>query len=156
NSGVDEVVLAIPWSLFGVIENVADELRVLPVPVTLVPDTDVSRYVARPVSELGPIRAIEIQHAPLTIVQQVVKQTLDRFLAAAGLFFLLPMPGLLALTIRLESPGPAFFLQLRVGFNGRPFRIFKLRTMSTLDDGAVVRQASRNDPRVTSLGRMLR
>ncbi len=48
------------------------------------------------------------------------------------------------------------FLQTRVGFNGRPFRIYKFRTMSTQDDGPVVVQATKNDKRITRLGNLLR
>jgi len=61
-----------------------------------------------------------------------------------------------AVLIELDSPGPVLFCQTRVGFNGQRFRIFKFRTMHTQDDGAVVRQATRDDDRVTRAGRWLR
>jgi undecaprenyl-phosphate galactose phosphotransferase/putative colanic acid biosynthesis UDP-glucose lipid carrier transferase len=60
------------------------------------------------------------------------------------------------LLIKLDSEGPVFFCQTRVGFNGQTFRIWKFRTMTTLDDGPVVRQAQKNDARVTRIGRWLR
>jgi lipopolysaccharide/colanic/teichoic acid biosynthesis glycosyltransferase len=60
------------------------------------------------------------------------------------------------LLIRLDSPGPIFFLQRRYGFNQREFRIVKFRTMTTLDDGGEIRQAARGDPRITRVGRWLR
>jgi Undecaprenyl-phosphate glucose phosphotransferase len=156
SSNVDEIVLAIPWVATDVIERAEAALRVLPIPVKLVPDVRIAKLLARPLFEFGPTKAIAIQLAPLTAAQRSFKQLLDLSLAAVGLILLLPTLGVLALAIRLESAGPAFFLQSRIGFNGRPFPIFKFRTMSTLDDGPVVRQASRNDPRVTPLGRLLR
>jgi lipopolysaccharide/colanic/teichoic acid biosynthesis glycosyltransferase len=58
--------------------------------------------------------------------------------------------------IKLDSPGPVFFAQRRYGFNQQPFRIIKFRSMRTLDDGAVIRQVSADDPRVTRIGRWLR
>jgi undecaprenyl-phosphate galactose phosphotransferase/putative colanic acid biosynthesis UDP-glucose lipid carrier transferase len=61
-----------------------------------------------------------------------------------------------ALFIKLDSRGPVFFQQKRNGFNDQAFNIFKFRTMHVLEDGAVVQQAIRNDPRVTRLGRWLR
>jgi len=67
-----------------------------------------------------------------------------------------PLLVVVAALIRLDSPGPVFFLQRRFGFNQQPFRIFKFRTMRTLDDGAVVPQAQRDDPRLTRIGRWLR
>jgi lipopolysaccharide/colanic/teichoic acid biosynthesis glycosyltransferase len=56
----------------------------------------------------------------------------------------------------LDSSGPVFFVQSRTGFNGRPFRIFKFRTLNAIEDGPSVQQVSRNDPRTTRIGRMLR
>ena len=61
-----------------------------------------------------------------------------------------------ALLIKLGSPGPVFFRQWRHGFNQRPFRIFKFRTMIVAEDGDTVTQVVKNDPRVTKIGRFLR
>ena len=63
---------------------------------------------------------------------------------------------MIALIIKLDSAGPVFFRQRRYGFNQKPFRILKFRTMVTLDDGPIIRQATRDDPRVTRVGRWLR
>jgi Undecaprenyl-phosphate glucose phosphotransferase len=153
---LDEIMLAVPWSDVTLLDEVTAHLEVLPIPVKLMPDMAVSRLLAQPLYELGETKAVELQHAPLSLAQCITKQAIDRSLAAAFLFLLFPLFGIVALAIRLESPGPAFFLQARVGFNGRRFRIFKFRTMSTLDDGPVVQQAQRNDKRVTGLGRLLR
>ena len=155
SANVDEIILAIAWS-DPRLDMVIAALRVLPIPVKLVPDSAIRRHFERPLSELGPTKVVEIQRAPLAPAQRGLKQVLDRCLAGACLFLLMPLFAVTALAIRLELSGPAFFLQVRVGFNGRPFRIFKFRTMSTMDDGPVVRQAQRNDLRVTRLGRLLR
>jgi Undecaprenyl-phosphate glucose phosphotransferase len=153
---IDEIITAIPWSLTDLLGEVENELRVLPVPVKLVPDTMTGRVLDRPLFELGPMKAVQLQRAPLSAVQRNLKQAMDRIFAAMSLVFLMPFFAVITAAIRLESPGPAFFLQTRVGFNGRPFKIFKFRTMSTLDDGPVVVQATRNDKRVTPLGALLR
>jgi Undecaprenyl-phosphate glucose phosphotransferase len=153
---IDEIITAIPWSLTDLLDEVENELRVLPVPVKLVPDTMTGRVLDRPLFELGPTKAVQLQRAPLSAVQRNLKQAMDRIFAAMSLVLLMPFFAVITAAIRLESPGPAFFLQTRVGFNGRPFKIFKFRTMSTLDDGPVVVQATRNDKRVTPLGALLR
>ena len=70
--------------------------------------------------------------------------------ALAPLFFVV------GVLIKLESPGPVIFSQQRKGFNGREFTIFKFRSMSVLEDGHVITQARRNDPRLTRVGRILR
>jgi exopolysaccharide biosynthesis polyprenyl glycosylphosphotransferase len=72
------------------------------------------------------------------------------------LVVLAPLILLVAILIKLDSRGPIFFKQTRNGFNGRPFKIFKFRTMSVLEDGPVIRQATKDDPRVTHVGRLLR
>ncbi len=69
---------------------------------------------------------------------------------------LAPFFVLVALAIRLEGPGPILFRQTRYGFNQEPFRIFKFRTMRALEDGATVKAATRDDPRVTRVGAFLR
>jgi Undecaprenyl-phosphate glucose phosphotransferase len=154
--GIDQIIIAVPWRLTDLLGEVEDELRVLPIPVRLVPDTTTGRVLDRPLLELGPTKAIELQRAPLSAAQRNLKQGMDRILAAMSLVALIPFFAVISAAIRMESSGPAFFLQTRIGFNGRPFKIFKFRTMSTLDDGSVIVQATKNDNRVTHLGRLLR
>lgn len=92
--------------------------------------------------------------------QRVVKRILDVVVAAAGLAILSPVLALVALAIRLDSPGPVFFRQQRLGRDGVPFRIWKFRTMRADADvrvderGNVVNVA--RDPRHTRMGRFLR
>jgi Undecaprenyl-phosphate glucose phosphotransferase len=156
DTSVDEVILAIPWNRPDVIRQVENELRILPIPVKLVPDTTTERLLKRPLFELGPMKAVELQRAPLNATQRYLKRGMDQLLAALGLLLLMPFFAVIMAAIRLESAGPAMFLQMRVGFNGRPFRIYKFRTMCTLDDGPVILQATKNDKRVTRLGGLLR
>jgi len=84
------------------------------------------------------------------------KFVLDVGLAALGLVMLSPLLILIALAIRLDATGPALFRQTRTGLNGKPFRIYKFRTMTVQEDGPVVNQATQRDPRVTRIGRILR
>jgi putative colanic acid biosynthesis UDP-glucose lipid carrier transferase len=62
----------------------------------------------------------------------------------------------IAIAIKLDSPGPVIFRQKRIGFDRRPFNIYKFRTMNVLENGPVIRQASRDDARVTRIGKWLR
>jgi undecaprenyl-phosphate galactose phosphotransferase/putative colanic acid biosynthesis UDP-glucose lipid carrier transferase len=68
----------------------------------------------------------------------------------------MPMLLIVALAIKLDSPGPVLFKQTRHGFNKQRFKIFKFRTMNVLEDGATVKQAVRDDNRVTRVGMWLR
>lgn len=156
NRQVDEIILAIPWSNTALIDGIARELRSLPIPVKLIPDPIIGRLLERPILDLGPSKAIELQRAPLTTAQRAVKRAIDIVLAGIGLVVLAPVLAVIAIAIRFDTAGPVFFIQIRAGFNGRPFRIYKFRTMVTLENGPVIRQARRGDPRVTRVGRTLR
>ena len=85
-----------------------------------------------------------------------VKSSIDVALAALALILLSPLLAIVALLVRLDSNGPVLFKQTRNGRNGRPFKIYKFRTMTVLEDGPVVQQARRGDKRVTRVGAWLR
>lgn len=86
----------------------------------------------------------------------VVKRAVDVVGAALGLVLLLPLLLVIAVLIKGDSPGPVLFRQSRIGLGNRPFRVWKFRTMTCCENGSVVRQARRDDPRVTRIGRLLR
>lgn len=81
---------------------------------------------------------------------------MDKYLSVVGLLVVGPLLGWLAWRIRRDSPGPAFFRQLRAGENGRPFRLWKFRTMRTDVDPYGDSPQTGDDPRITRLGRWLR
>jgi exopolysaccharide biosynthesis polyprenyl glycosylphosphotransferase len=85
-----------------------------------------------------------------------LKRAMDLVLAAGLLCVLAPLLLLIAVLIRLDSPGPILFRQTRLGLYGRPFDILKFRSMSVLENGDRIVQATRNDPRITRVGRILR
>ena len=85
-----------------------------------------------------------------------MKRCTDILFVVVALLLLLPLLCAIAVAIRIESPGPALFRQTRGGLNGRPFTIFKFRTMKVQENGHEVRQARRNDERITRIGAMLR
>jgi undecaprenyl-phosphate galactose phosphotransferase/putative colanic acid biosynthesis UDP-glucose lipid carrier transferase len=152
---VAEVLLLIGWEQSWAIERITKMLSVLPLPVYLVPDENVVRFLGRR-ANIGSTWAAEIQRAPLTRTEQFVKRCFDVIGAISVLLLLSPLMLLTALLIKLDSHGPVLFFQTRNGFNGRAFRIVKFRTMHVLEDGNAIRQATRTDPRVTRLGRWLR
>ena len=84
------------------------------------------------------------------------KRALDFTLALTALVVALPFLALITLAILADSRGPVLFAQRRIGLNGKPFAIFKFRSMHVLEDGADVRQAVADDARITRVGRYLR
>ena len=98
----------------------------------------------------------EAESASVCYVHSVTKRALDLVIAVPALFLLAPLLVVLAILIRASSEGPAVFRQTRLGLDGAPFQILKFRTMTVLENGPVVRQAARNDARVTKVGRWMR
>jgi Undecaprenyl-phosphate glucose phosphotransferase len=152
----DEIVLALPWSHTADVELLLDRLRVVPLPVRLLPDLAVSTILRRQTSTAHRSYLVEVQRTPLTALERSAKRVMDVTIAATSLVFLSPLILLAAAAIKLESRGPVIFRQRRHGFNGQPFVIYKFRTMKVLEDGAAVVQATKKDPRVTRVGRVLR
>jgi Undecaprenyl-phosphate glucose phosphotransferase len=139
-----------------VVKDVLGTLQRVPVPVRLVADPIAREIMRYPKLRSASGYSFELQRSPLTVLERSVKRVLDIGLASLALFALSPLMLVVACAIRLDSSGPVLFRQTRNGFNGRPFRIFKFRTMTVTEDGPVVVQAQRDDVRVTRIGRVLR
>jgi putative colanic acid biosynthesis UDP-glucose lipid carrier transferase len=154
--GIDELFISTSWRRLPFAMRLSEELRVLPLPVRLVVDPVTSSVASQPAEVLGGLMTVAMRVAPLTPAQLAAKRAIDMTVAFVGLFALAPLLLLIAAAIRLESRGPVLFFQTRHGYNMAPFRILKFRTMRVMDDGDVVRQASKNDARITRVGAILR
>ena len=152
----DDVFILAPWSESGVIDACIDSFIRVPASIHLGPERVLDRFVDARISKVGAVSSLHIVRRPLSAVEVALKRTVDVLLAAAALAILSPLFALVALAIKLDSPGPVFFLQRRYGFNQEPFRIFKFRSMTTMEDGRHVAQAQAHDPRVTRVGRFMR
>jgi exopolysaccharide biosynthesis polyprenyl glycosylphosphotransferase len=163
---IDEVILAVPRARIPDVDKIAQACEEEGVKLGLMADVfDVHAARTRLVA-LGPIPLLTLEPVAQGEWQLLVKRFMD--LAIAALIVpLLPVIGLIALAIRLDSPGPVFFAQERVGLRKRRFRMLKFRTMV---EDAEQRQAEfehlneaqgpifkiANDPRITRVGRFLR
>ncbi|RTL50702.1 MAG: undecaprenyl-phosphate glucose phosphotransferase [Bradyrhizobiaceae bacterium] len=152
----DEIVLALPWSDTSTLELVRDRLRSSPLPVQLLPDRNIRSLIGNPSYTLKQSLAVEVQRAPLLRIEQMLKRLIDILGASLALLLLSPLMLISALAIKLDSPGPVFFRQRRIGFNSNQFVIFKFRTMSVMEDGPVIEHARPGDARVTMVGNLLR
>jgi exopolysaccharide biosynthesis polyprenyl glycosylphosphotransferase len=121
----------------------ADEVR----------DAAMAPEITAPLHEVHPYARRRTRRTPLG---GYAKRAFDIVVAVLSLAVLAPLFVLVAVAIKLETPGPIFFLQRRGGFRGRPFLVTKFRTMTASDDGDVITQAMRSDPRVTRVGKVLR
>jgi Undecaprenyl-phosphate glucose phosphotransferase len=154
---VDEVIVAIPWTAEDSLVSIFSQLRSLPVDVRLAPGPIGYRLLSRPVSHLAQLPLLHVADRPLDDWGRMLKWLEDRLLGSLILLLIAPVMALIALAVKLESPGPVLFRQKRYGFNNELIEVLKFRTMRTElcdENGVVSTQA--NDPRLTRVGGFLR
>ena len=156
NNNVSEILLAVSWHDQARIDSIREQVKLLPVSVKLLPDNQIRTLTNYASSGRQRVLSIEIQRAPLSLTERLVKRAMDIVLALLALVFFIPIMALTALAIKLDGDGPVIFRQYRKGFNGRQFVMLKFRTMKVQENGVTVTQATRDDPRVTAIGRLLR
>ena len=156
---LDGIIIAIP-RVEGHESQVARlvwRLRSVLADVYIMPHLVHGADATMPVEAMGPVSLMVLKRRPLNEWQMVSKSAFD--LAAGLVLFvaLLPVLLLVAVLIRIESPGPVLFRQPRLGFNNRHFTVLKFRSMYTnMTDTMAERQTGRDDPRVTKVGKWIR
>ncbi len=152
----DDVYVLVPWSRTAIIDATVNAFLRVPASLHLGPERVLDRFAKARLERSGPIASLNLARKPLSAIDIAMKRAIDVSLASLALLALSPLFLALAALIKLDSPGPVFFLQRRYGFNQEPFRIFKFRSMTSLEDGRSVRQATAGDIRVTRVGRFIR
>ncbi len=153
---IRDVFILTPWIRHDIVLPALEHFTELPVSVHLGPDGILDSCHGARVRHFGAMASLELARPPLSPWALTIKRIMDVTGALTGILLLSPLMLLAATAIRLESPGPVLFRQKRRGFNGRTFHIWKFRTMHVLESDGPVRQAQRDDPRITRVGRILR
>lgn len=154
---VTQVLVALPWSAENRIGQIVRELRKLPVNVLLVPDMLAFRHARNRITEVAGLPMFNVSERPLDGWSPLIKRIEDLLLALLALAFALPLMILVALAIKLDSPGPVLFRQKRYGYNNKLIEVFKFRSMyCDRADANAERQTTRNDDRITRVGRFIR
>ncbi|MFA6966413.1 sugar transferase, partial [Bosea sp. (in: a-proteobacteria)] len=152
----DSVFIALPWSDQETIDACVDAFMNLPVAIHLTPEKIMDRFETPHIVRTGSLSSLRLTRPALSVAEVALKRAFDIVSASLILILTTPLLLIVAAAIRFDSPGPVLFRQRRYGFNQQAFRIFKFRTMTTTDDGNVIVQATRNDARITRIGRVLR
>ena len=153
---IDELIIRSSSLTCEQLSVLLDELSVLPVDIWLSTgdvalDLPIYRF-----GRVGGLNLMQVRTRPIGGWGLIIKQLIDYTFAGIGLLVSAPLFLAIAVAIKLESSGPVFFRQRRHGCNEREIIVFKFRTMTVAEDGDTVKQATRNDPRVTRVGRFLR
>jgi exopolysaccharide biosynthesis polyprenyl glycosylphosphotransferase len=167
DENVDEVIITLPWTYQRRILSILRECERRQVSARLVPDLFQMSLSRVEVSDLGGVPLIEVQEIAFSRAALVIKRVMDIVGASLALLFGWPFFTLIVLAIKRDSPGPALFMQERVGKNHKRFTIYKFRSMrvgaedelENLKEVVVHNDITfkmRDDPRMTRVGRLLR
>jgi len=154
---VDLVLFALPISAETRILEMLKKLWVLPVDIRLSAHTNKLRFRPRSYSYLGKVPTLHVFEAPITDWDLVMKWLFDHVVGALILVSALPLMAMVAIAIALDSPGPILFRQKRFGFNNERIDVFKFRSLyHHQSDPTASKVVTRDDPRVTRIGRLIR
>jgi Undecaprenyl-phosphate glucose phosphotransferase len=154
---VDLVLFALPISAETRILEMLKKLWVLPVDIRLSAHTNKLRFRPRSYSYLGKIPTLDVFEAPITDWDLVMKWLFDHFVGAIIMLLAFPLMAVVALAIKLDSPGPVLFRQKRFGFNNERIDVFKFRSLyHDQADPLASKVVTKNDSRVTRVGRFIR
>lgn len=155
--GIERILVATGKDEAALWSNILAPLRHACVDIDLVTNGYNDEMCDRPLRSICGIPAVNIMRRPFNDAEVALKRIEDIVIAGLLLLFLAPVMGIIAAAVRLSSPGPVIFRQVRNGFGNMPFEVWKFRSMYQSDRAEIgVPQAVRNDPRVTPVGRFLR
>jgi Undecaprenyl-phosphate glucose phosphotransferase len=152
----DDILIVAKESDLPDVERLTSALSELPASIHMMPIGLENILASSKFAEVGLVPTIQLLQQPLSLLDRIIKRTFDLAVATIGLLLLCPLFTLVAVVIKLESRGPAIFRQARHGFNNETIRVFKFRTMRTIDTDTGFKQAIKDDPRITAFGKILR
>jgi putative colanic acid biosynthesis UDP-glucose lipid carrier transferase len=153
---VDVIYIALPMASQPRILKLLEDLRDTTASIYFVPDIFVSDLIQARVDSIGGLPVVAVCETPFHGFNGAIKRLSDIVFALCILLVISPLLLAIAIGVKRSSPGPILFKQRRYGLDGRKIVVYKFRTMTVAEDGDVVRQATRNDSRITRFGAFLR
>ncbi|MCE2916456.1 MAG: undecaprenyl-phosphate glucose phosphotransferase [Rubrivivax sp.] len=154
--GVHEVYITLPMGSQPRIVELLEQVQGTTASVFFVPDVFGISIIQGRLQDMNGVPVVGICETPFTGTNRLVKRLSDVVLASLILVLIAPLLLVLAIGVKLSSPGPVIFRQRRNGLDGEEIVVYKFRSMRTQDDGPVVAQATKDDPRVTPFGAFIR
>jgi len=153
---VHEVYITLPLGSQPRIVELMEQVQGTTASVFFVPDVFGISIIQGRLQDMNGVPVVGLQETPFTGTNRLIKRLSDVVLASLILVLISPLLVAIAIGVRLGSPGPAIFKQRRNGLDGEEIVVYKFRSMRTQDDGAVIRQATKDDARITPFGAFLR
>ncbi|MFL6624912.1 MAG: undecaprenyl-phosphate glucose phosphotransferase [Burkholderiaceae bacterium] len=154
--GVKDVFITLPLTSQPRIQSLLESLQNTTASIHFVPDIFGVSVIQGRLEDMGGVPVVGLMVAPFTGINGFIKRVSDIVLSTLILLMISPILLVLAIGVKMSSPGPVIFRQRRTGLDGEIIEVYKFRSMRTTDDGAVVKQATRDDPRITPFGALIR
>ena len=153
---ISVIYLSLPMSSYPRVLKLLDELKDTTVSIYFVPDIFMVDLIQGRMDQVDDIPVVAVCETPFTGFNGMVKRIADIGFSFGILLLIFPILLIIALSVKLTSPGPVIFKQRRYGLDGNEILVYKFRSMTVCEDGGEVVQATKNDQRVTKLGAFLR
>jgi putative colanic acid biosynthesis UDP-glucose lipid carrier transferase len=154
--GVKEIYITLPLGSQPRIVELLEQVQGTTASIFFVPDVFGISIIQGRLQDMNGVPVVGICETPFTGTNELVKRLSDVIISTIIVVLISPLLLAIAIGVKLSSPGPIIFRQRRNGLDGAEIVVWKFRSMTTQDDGAVVQQAKRNDPRITRFGAFLR
>jgi len=148
--------IALPLAGHPRLKRTLEELRDTTVSIYFLLDLPGNGHSQTRIVEMAGTSLLAYFETPYCGLQGAAKRIVDILITSVLLALLWPLLLVIILLIQIDSPGPAIFRQRRYGLHGEEFAVYKFRSMRVCEDGAVITQARRGDPRITRIGQFLR
>ena len=157
NEYYDECWICLPLKDSGAVKGFIHTLRHSTIDVRFMPGLQDIPLLNHKVTPIGGFFSLDISCSPMDGYNRIIKAFEDRVIGGLLFLLILPVCGVVALAVKLSSPGPVLFKQYRHGVDGKPIKVYKSRSMKIHDESAgEVTQATKGDPRVTRVGAFIR
>ena len=156
HNGVDLIYITLPVSKQQRVLDLLDKLHDTTASIYFTPDIFVYELIQARMDNIGDMPLVALCETPFSGLNGVLKRLSDIVFSAVILVLISPILLIIAIMVKLSSPGPILFAQKRYGLDGEEITVYKFRSMTVCDDGDEIKQATRNDMRVTKLGAILR
>ncbi|KUJ00418.1 undecaprenyl-phosphate glucose phosphotransferase [Vibrio sp. MEBiC08052] len=153
---VQKVYIALPMEAAKRIKQILNAFADSNAHVYVVPDFFTFDLMQSRLKNIGKVVTLSVYDTPFYGFTSLVKRIEDIILASIIITLISPVLLFVAIGVKLSSPGPIIFKQERYGLDGKPIKVWKFRSMRVMDNGSVVKQATKNDPRVTRFGAFIR
>jgi putative colanic acid biosynthesis UDP-glucose lipid carrier transferase len=153
---VDLIYVTLPMASQPRIMKLLDELHDTTASVYFAPDIFMFDLIQGRMDTIGGIPVLAVCETPFCGMNGIIKRASDIVMSSLILLLIAPILAVIAIGVKYTSPGPVLFRQRRYGLDGREIVVYKFRSMTVTEDGPVVRQATKNDTRVTPFGAFLR